>query len=144
MSDTSGKTLRVILRWIQVKDKLEPFFKDYGEFFFRTRVTSGNRTVEYRLPEEGHWEISDHPRFNRVDKIDKVLFEGDAGDSLVVELFGEEIDTLTRSLPESLLFSALSYERIPEGTTQRWGDRAYYLLDASETRPEFGDGLEIK
>jgi hypothetical protein len=95
MTDTSGKTLRVILRWIQIKDKLEPFFKDYGEFFFRTRVTSGNRTVEYRLPEEGHWEISDHPRFNRVDKIDKVLYEGEAGESLKVELFGEEIDTLS-------------------------------------------------
>ena len=64
----------------QVKDKLEPFFKEYGEFFFRTKVTSGAMTVEHRLPEKGHWEISDHPRFSRVDKIDRILFEGEPAD----------------------------------------------------------------
>lgn len=95
MGVNSGKQIRVILRWIQIKDKLEPFFKDYGEFFFRTKVTSGNQIVEYRLPEEGHWEITDHPRFNKVDKIDHVMFEGEAGESLTVELFGEEIDQLS-------------------------------------------------
>lgn len=84
--------VRVILRWIQIKDTLEPFYKDHGEFFFRTRVTSGNRTTEHRLPEKGHWEISDHPRFNKVDKLDVVIFDGPAGDEMVVELFGEEID----------------------------------------------------
>lgn len=92
MSVNSGKKIRVILRWIQVKDKLEPFYKEHGEFFFRTRVTTGDQTVEHRLPEEGHWEISDHPRFNKVDKIDKVMFEGEPGDTMTVELFGEEID----------------------------------------------------
>ena len=92
MTDTPGKQIRVTLRWIQIKDKLEPFFKEYGEFFFTTRVTSGHRTVENRLPEEGHWEITDHPRFNKVDKIDKVIFEGDPGDTLIVEMNGEEID----------------------------------------------------
>lgn len=51
--------------------------------------------MEYRLPEEGHWEITDHPRFNKVDKIDHVMFEGEAGESLTVELFGEEIDQLS-------------------------------------------------
>jgi len=44
------------------------------------------------MPEEGHWEITDHPRFNKVDKIDKVIFEGEAGDTLVIEMNGEEID----------------------------------------------------
>jgi hypothetical protein len=97
MGVNEGKRVRVVLRWIQIKDKLEPFFKEYGEFFFRTRVTSGIRTTELRLPEKGHWEISDHPRFNRVDKIDKILFEGDVGDSMVIELFGEEIDTLSQN-----------------------------------------------
>jgi hypothetical protein len=95
MAVNSGKRVRVVLRWIQIKDKLEPFFKDHGEFFFRTKVTSGDHVVEHRLPEKGHWEISDHPRFNRVDKIDKVIFDGEPGDALVVELFGEEIDQLT-------------------------------------------------
>lgn len=87
--------IRVILRWIQIKDKLEPFFKEHGEFFFRTKVSTGSETVEHRLPEKGHWEISDHPRFNKVDKIDKVIFEGEPGESLVVEMFGEEIDQFT-------------------------------------------------
>lgn len=97
MGVNSGKRVRVVLRWIQIKDKLEPFFKDYGEFFFRTRVTAGDQVVEHRLPEKGHWEISDHPRFNRVDKIDKVVFEGEPGDAMVVELFGEEIDQLSEN-----------------------------------------------
>ena len=97
MGVNSGKRIRVILRWIQVKDKLEPFFKEYGEFFFRTKVTSGAMTVEHRLPEKGHWEISDHPRFSRVDKIDRILFEGEPGDTMVIEMFGEEIDTLSEN-----------------------------------------------
>lgn len=97
MGVNSGKRIRVILRWIQVKDKLEPFFKEYGEFFFRTKVTTGPVTVEHRLPEKGHWEISDHPRFSRVDKIDRVLFEGEPGDTMSVQLFGEEIDTLSEN-----------------------------------------------
>ncbi len=95
MGVNSGKRIRVILRWIQIKDKLEPFYKEFGEFFFRTKVTTADQTVEYRLPEKGHWEISDHPRFNRVDKIDKVVYEGEPGDSLVIEFFGEEIDQLS-------------------------------------------------
>jgi hypothetical protein len=92
MAADTGKTIRVILRWIQIKDKLEPFYKEHGEFFFRARVTTGGETTETRLPEKGHWEISDHPRFSKVDKIDKVIYEGTAGDSLTVELFGEEVD----------------------------------------------------
>lgn len=97
MGVNSGKQIRVILRWIQVKDNLEPFFKEYGEFFFRTKVTSGSVTVEHRLPEKGHWEISDHPRFSRVDKIDRILFEGAPGDTMTVQMFGEEIDTLSEN-----------------------------------------------
>ena len=87
--------VRVILRWIQIKDNLEPFFKEHGEFFFTARVTSGDRVTETRLPQKGHWEISDHPRFSKVDKIDKVLYEGAPGDALIVELTGEEIDSLS-------------------------------------------------
>jgi len=89
------KKVRVILRWIQIKDNLEPFFKDTGEFFFTTKVTVGDQVMETRLPETGHWDISDHPRFNKVDKLDKVLFEGAPADRMVVELFGEEIDQLS-------------------------------------------------
>ncbi len=95
MGQNDGKRVRVVLRWIQIKDKLEPFFKDHGEFRFRSRVTSGDQISEAKFPEKGHWEISDHPRFSKVDKIDKILYEGPAADKLVVELFGEEIDQLS-------------------------------------------------
>lgn len=117
MGVNSGKNVRVILRWIQIKDKLEPFFKEHGEFFFTTRVTSGSKTTERRLPEEGHWEISDHPRFNKVDKLDVVIFEGEAGETLEVEMRGEEIDQ----------FSANDhldpYEKVFEGDAASWVGR---------------------
>ncbi|NJD20591.1 MAG: hypothetical protein FIA95_15070 [Gemmatimonadetes bacterium] len=93
----SGNRIRVILRWIQIKDNKEAAWDDEGEFRFRSRVTSGGRTTEFRFPEQGFWSISDHPRRNKVDKIDKVLFEGEPGDSLVVELFGEELDQFSAS-----------------------------------------------
>lgn len=121
MSANAGKTVRVILRWIQVLDKLE-FLKDYGQFFFMTRVTSGNQTEEYRLPEdpEGkgtYWEVSDHPRFNKIDKIDLIIFEGRAGDSLTVNLKGEEIDQITANdkLEE--------YSRTFSGDASTWAGR---------------------
>jgi len=117
MSANAGKTVQVILRWIQVLDKLEPVFKDHGEFFFTTTVTSGNQTESYRLPEEGHWEVSDHPRFNKIDKIDLIIFEGPVGDSLTVELQGEEIDQLSDN--DSLEL----YRRIFEGDPATWAGR---------------------
>ena len=61
--------IRVTLRWLQVLDKLEPWYKSKGEFVFWTRVTSGEHSVERRFPEEGHYPISDHPRCNRLDHL---------------------------------------------------------------------------
>lgn len=86
------KQIRVTLRWLQVLDKLEPWFKDKGEFVFWTRVTSGEHTHERRFPETGHYPISDHPRWNRLDHLNKVMYEGEAGDFLRVELRGVEAD----------------------------------------------------
>ncbi len=97
MTEQSGERVRVRLRWIQILDNLEPFFKEKGEFRFGSKVTSDNRggiVQETRFPEEGHWEISDHPAWNR-EFVDKVIFEGAVDDHLIVELFGEEIDTLS-------------------------------------------------
>jgi hypothetical protein len=111
------KTLRVILRWIQIEDRLEPFFKDHGEFFFTGRVTSGDRVVVTRVPEKGHWEISDNPRFNKVDHIDRVLFEGSPGPSLTVELVGEEVDRPGRN--EHLE----PYRRVFGGDPATWAGR---------------------
>ena len=93
----SGSRIRVILRWIQIKDNKEAAWDDEGEFRFRSRVTTGGHTTEFRFPEQGFWSISDHPRRNKVDKIDKVLFEGEPGATLVVEIFGEELDQFSAS-----------------------------------------------
>lgn len=93
MSD-SGQ-IRVILRWIQIKDNKEAMWDDEGEFRFRSRITTNGESHELTFPEQGYWSISDHPRRNKVDKIDKVLYEGGFGDNLIVELFGEELDDFT-------------------------------------------------
>lgn len=86
--------IRITLKWIKILDKLEPFFKETGEFRFRSKVSSENQggfVAETRFPEEGHYSLSDKPGWNFVT-LNKVLFEGDVGDHLVVELFGEELD----------------------------------------------------
>lgn len=129
MGVNDGKRVRVILRWIQIKDKLDPFFKDHGEFRFRSRVTGGSEVKEVRFPEEGHWEISDHPRFSKVDKIDKVLFDAPAGDGLVVELFGEEVDSGSANDPLD------AYRREFSGTAAGWGGR-YQPDNEGSTDPE--------
>jgi hypothetical protein len=71
-----AERLRVTLRWIQILDKLEPFYKERGEFRFSARVTGDGRTQETRFPTEGHYEISDHPAWNKLN-LDRVIFEGD-------------------------------------------------------------------
>ena len=95
MSENGGGLIRGTLRWIQIKHNKEAMWDDEGEFRFRSKITTSGESHEIEFPEQGYWSISDHPRRNKVDKIDKVLFEGDAGDSLVVELFGVELDQLT-------------------------------------------------
>ncbi len=96
MSDNGGNRIRVILRWIQIKDNKEAAWDDEGEFRFRSKITTGGEEQELEFPEPpAFWSISDHPRRSKVDKIDKVLYEGEAGDSLVVELFGVELDNLS-------------------------------------------------
>ena len=90
MSDNGGNRVRVILRWIQIKDNKEAAWDDEGEFRFRSKITTGGESQELEFPDPpAFWSISDHPRRNKVD------FEGDAGDSLVVELFGVELDNLS-------------------------------------------------
>jgi hypothetical protein len=95
MSENGGNRIRIVLRWIQIKDNKEATWDDEGEFRFKTRVTTAGQTHEVEFPTEGYWSISDHPRRNKVDKIDKVLFEGEAGSDLVVEFFGVELDQFT-------------------------------------------------
>jgi len=95
MSENGGGQIRVTLRWIQIKDNKEAMWDDEGEFRFRSKVTTAGQSHELEFPEQGYWSISDHPRRNKVDKIDKVLYEGVPGDNLIVELFGVELDDLS-------------------------------------------------
>jgi hypothetical protein len=95
MSDNGGGQIRVTLRWIQIKDNKEAMWDDEGEFRFRSKVTTAGRSHELEFPEQGYWSISDHPRRNKVDKIDKVLYEGAVGENLIIELFGMELDNLS-------------------------------------------------
>ncbi len=92
-----GKRIRVTLRWLQILDNLEPAYDEVGEFRFSSRVSSRNGDVvtEVKFPEEGHYSIRDHPAWNKLSKLDKVLFEGEVTDHLVVELFGEELDMMS-------------------------------------------------
>ncbi len=95
MAESTGKSVRVTLRWVQILDNLEPFFKEKGEFVFRAKVWTdnhGGKVQETRVPRAGHYSISDHPRWNKLSKLDRVVFEGEVTDHLVVEFNGEELD----------------------------------------------------
>lgn len=92
MTEQSGKRIQVVLRWIQILDKLEPFYKETGEFVFRSKVEAAGKVEEYRFPEDGYYAISDKPGWNRLEKLNKVLFDGVPADNMVVELKGEELD----------------------------------------------------
>ncbi len=94
-----AQRIRVTLKWIKILDKLEPWFKATGEFRFRSKISSENAggiAEETQFPEEGHYSLSDKPGWNFVT-LNKVLFEGDIEDHLIVELFGEEIDQFTKN-----------------------------------------------
>lgn len=91
-----AERVRVTLRWIQILDNMEPFYKERGEFRFTARVAGdgGAGAQETRFPTEGHYEISDHPAWNKLN-LDRVIFEGEVENQLTVELMGEELDTLS-------------------------------------------------
>ena len=129
MTGEAGQRIQVVLRWIQILDKLEPFFKETGEFVFRSRVESGGAVHETKFPEEGFYSISDKPGWNRLEKLNKVLFEGVPGDQLVVELKGEELDQ----------FSANDeldhYRREFSGDPARWVGH-YEPVDEGSADPE--------
>jgi hypothetical protein len=88
--------IRITLRYIEVLDRKD--FDEYGEFVFRFKTSVPEREVEraVRIPESGHYSVSDHPSMNKL-KLDKVIFEGEVwdGDTMVLEANGEELDLLT-------------------------------------------------
>jgi hypothetical protein len=114
MAEAKAERVKVVLRWVQILDKLEPFFDEYGEFRFTTRVTADDgEPAELHLPEKGHYQITDRPGWNR-HGFDKVIFEGDVANRLVVELEGEELDFLSDN------DRLEDYKRIFEGPPTLW------------------------
>ena len=129
MSGNGGSRIRVVLRWIQIKDNKEAMWDDEGEFRFRSKITTAGHSKELEFPEQGYWSISDHPRRNKVDKIDKVLYEGDAGDTLVVEMFGVELDQMSAN------DHLADYRREYTGPTSSWIGR-HQPTDEGSSDPE--------
>lgn len=129
MTEQAGGRIQVVLRWIQILDKLEPFFKETGEFVFRSKVESGGKTEEYRFPEEGYYSISDKPGWNRLEKLNKVLFDGVPEGSLVVELKGEELDQFSAN------DELEHYRREFSGDLDEWVGH-YEPVDQGSTDPE--------
>ena len=108
--------IRVTLQWIKILDKMEPFFKETGEFRFSSKISTNNAggfSRETRFPEEGHYSLSDKPGWNFVT-LNKVLFEGEVEDHLVVELMGEEIDLMSANDQLD------KYERVHQGPVDDW------------------------
>jgi hypothetical protein len=129
MTGEAGQRIQVVLRWIQILDKLEPFYKDTGEFVFRSKVASGGTVGEHRFPEEGFYAISDKPGWNRLEKLNKVLFDGVPGGELVVELMGEELDQLSANDQLD------HYRREFTGDPETWIGH-YEPVDEGSTDPE--------
>ncbi|MGD2120135.1 MAG: hypothetical protein PVJ76_00250 [Gemmatimonadota bacterium] len=129
MTGEAGQRIQVVLRWIQILDKLEPFYKETGEFVFRSKVESGGKVDETRFPEEGYYAISDKPGWNRLEKLNKILFEGVPGENLVVELMGEELDQFSANDPLD------HYRREFSGDPTSWVGH-YEPVDEGSTDPE--------
>jgi hypothetical protein len=116
MAEQTGSRIRVVLRWIQILDTMEPAWKEKGEFRFTTRVATengGGFVQEMKFPEKGHYDISDHPAWNKVI-LNRTIFEGSVADHLVVELRGEELDTFSANDHLDL------YRREFRGTPDQW------------------------
>jgi len=95
MSDS--QRIRVTVHWVQILDNLEPAYDETGEFVFKSVVSSDNLggiRKESRYPKQGHISISDRPFFNK-EIINWMIFEGEVTDHLLVELYGEELDTFS-------------------------------------------------
>ncbi len=132
MSEQQGQKVRVTLRWIQILDKLEPAWKEKGEFQFKATVTSNNFggvMQETQMPEQGHYAIGDKPGWNRLEKLNKVLFDGEVVDNLTIKMTGIELDLM--SADDELE----RYARTFEGDPASWVGH-YEPADEGSTDPE--------
>ncbi|MGH7503385.1 MAG: hypothetical protein ACREL7_16785 [Longimicrobiales bacterium] len=125
--------IRVTLRWIQILDNLEPFFKERGEFRFSASVSGdGKRPSISRFPKEGFYEISDHPAWNKLN-LDRVLFEDEVDGALTVELMGEELDTVSAN--DQLDAYRRSFAGTPSGWIGHYGP-GEFETDIDSNDPE--------
>lgn len=116
MEEQRGEKVRVVLRWIQILDRKEPFFKSRGEFVFNSKVHSpdqGGTTIETRFPESGYYALTDHPGHNRI-RLDLPLFEGYVENELAIELTGYEIDSTSKN------DELQAYRRVFKGPPEKW------------------------
>ena len=115
MTIASPERIRVVLRWIQVLETHEPFFKKAGEFRFVATISAGEngRVAKVHLPEKGYLTISSSFAQNKVT-FDQVLFQGEVRDFLSIEIAGEEVDLLSKNdqLPP--------YRRVFSGAPSSW------------------------
>jgi hypothetical protein len=94
---THSPRLRVTLRWIDILQTFDPFFKTKGEFRFVAIVTAhGHPPVVTMLPEMGHISIGSALGENRIT-FDTLLFDGPVDAALTVDITGEEVDMLSRN-----------------------------------------------
>ena len=106
--------LRVVLEKIEVLDDRDLLGK--GEVWFEARVRTslgGGTESSRRLPERGHFSVSDKPGCNVVD-LGVEIFCGKASGELVVQIRGGELDWLTRDDPLG------TYTRRFEGAPAKW------------------------
>jgi hypothetical protein len=94
MAEQSGTRIRVILKWLQILESLDT--DEIGEFVFNFRVftrNNGGQIQESRIPEgDGYIEITHNRSGNRLDHINKVLFDGYVEDHLKIIAEGMEVD----------------------------------------------------
>ena len=94
---TETPHLRVTLRWIDILQTFDPFFKKTGEFRFVAIVTAhGHAPVVTMLPEMGHIAVRSAIGENRI-AFDTVLFDGPVQSALTVDITGEEVDMISRN-----------------------------------------------
>lgn len=127
-----SERLKVTLRYIQILDNLEPWYKERGEFRFSARVTADGQVTESQFPKEGYYEISDHPAWNKLN-LDRVLFEGAVESQLVVELMGEELDFISAN--DQLDHYQRTFEGDPASWTGEYGP-GEHAVDIDPNDPE--------
>lgn len=130
MQAGGGQKVRVVLHAIQILDSKE-FGKKRGQFRFKARVTSsdGGQETITEFPKEGVYHLSAEPGHNRA-RVDLPIFEGVVEDDLVVELAGEEQDTVTSH------DSLTRYRRTFSGPPSEWADFYGPGEDHPDTDPE--------